>query len=534
MRLGKYFLAMGIGLAIAGATPNLQSAVASTEKNHAPGVVTWPAPREEKLFADYTLRVNGRAVPVYACRVSAMPFNQVWPGYQRPLDQTELAGFAYWEMSGPVRVEVTVARAFRSVVVRPSSRGIHPATKGSLVTFELQRPGQFTVEVDGTHHALHLFADAPDVSPPHPGDSNVLYFGPGVHRPGRILLKSGQTVYVAGGAVVYTAIEGRGVEGVRILGRGIIDTSEFAREVGGGSIHLEDCASVKVDGVILRDSDLYGLSAFGSHDLEISGVKLIGFWRYNTDGIDMCNTQNVTVRDSFIRSFDDSLVLKGVKGDSGGARPLPGQSFDSQPERGLRISGLVIWCDWGRALEIGAETSAPEMADVVFRDIDIIRNTHIALDIQHSDRAAIHDIHFENVRVEVDDWNPVPTIQERPDQKYNPHAIVPAGACGGCATLPGSNEYLPNLMVIVIHPTAITQDKEQGTVRDVVFKDISVTGKTLPPSAFTGFDATHDVRGVAIENLRFNGKPITTAADAHVQVGPYAQDVRVTGKAAGQ
>ena len=243
----------------------------------------------------------------------------------------------------------------------------------------------------------------------------------------------------------------------------------------------------------------------------------------------MCNTQNVTIRDSFIRSFDDSMVLKGVKGRSGGARPLAGESYDNQPLRNLRASGLVIWCDWGRALEIGAETSAPEITDVVFRDIDVIRNTHIAMDIQHSDRATIHGIRFEDVRVEVDDANPLPTIQKSRGEKYDPHAAVTAGACAGCATLPGRTDYLPNLLVIIIHPNVFTQDKEQGDVRDIVFKDISVVGKTLPPSEFTGFDATHDVRGVVIENLRFNGQPVTSLAEAHVQVGPYVQDVRFTG-----
>ena len=195
-------------------------------------VVSWAAPAGEKLFEDYTLRVNGQAVPVYVCRVSAMPFDQVWPGYQRPLDQTELAGFAYWGMSGPVQVEVTVKRPFHSVVVRPISRGIHPTVQGQRITFQLSRPGQFTVELDGPHHALHLFADPPEEEAPKAGDPNVLYFGPGVHRPGKIQLKSGQTVYVAGGAVVYAMIEGHGVSGVRILGRGIIDSSEFARGQG--------------------------------------------------------------------------------------------------------------------------------------------------------------------------------------------------------------------------------------------------------------------------------------------------------------
>lgn len=83
------------------------------------------------------------------------------------------------------------------------------------------------------------------------------------------------------GAVVYTAIEGRGVSGAKILGRGIIDTSEFARGLGGGSIHFEDSSDITIDGVIVRDSDVYGISAFGCHKLAISRVKLVGFWRYN-------------------------------------------------------------------------------------------------------------------------------------------------------------------------------------------------------------------------------------------------------------
>ena len=129
-------------------------------------VVTWPAPAGEKLSEDYTLRVNGKQVPVYACRVSAMPYNQVWPGYQRPIDQTEMAGFAYWEMSGPVRVEVTSKRPFRTVAIKPGSRGVQASVKGQQIAFRLPKPGQFTVELDGTHHALHLFADPPETGAP--------------------------------------------------------------------------------------------------------------------------------------------------------------------------------------------------------------------------------------------------------------------------------------------------------------------------------------------------------------------------------
>lgn len=482
------FLAIGLG---------------STDRAGRP-VVNWPAPTGEKLFEDYTLRVNGQAVPVYSCRVSAVPLNQVWPGYQRPMDQTELAGFAYWGMSRPVTVEVISKRPFQSVAIRPSSRGIRPAVRGRRIRFRLSRPGQLTVELDGPHQALHLFADPPESEVPKAGNANVLYFGPGVHRPGKITLQSGQTVYVAGGAVVYTAIAGRGLSGVRILGRGIIDSSEFARGQGGGSVRLTDCADVNIEGVILRDPDVWCITASACRKVAISGVKLIGLWRYNSDGIDICNSQEVTIRDSFVRSFDDAIVLKGLKRKQ--------ESFDERPVRNIRASGLVLWCDWGRALEIGAETSTPEITDVVFRDIDVIRTTHIAMDIQHSDRAVVHDLRFENIRVEVDEFNPLPVFQRERGEKYN--ADPKAG-------------YVPRLFEIIIRKTSVSRDEQRGTVRNVLFKDILVTGKPMPPSSFTGQDAEHDVRGVTIENLRFNGRPVTSAEDARLRLGGYVQDVRV-------
>ncbi|MGA2658782.1 MAG: hypothetical protein ABSH34_14865, partial [Verrucomicrobiota bacterium] len=79
------------------AVPVLAALLRAATPGHAAAPATiWAAPPGERLCEDYTLRVNGQPVPVYACRVSAVPFNQVWPGYQRPVDQTELAGFAHW------------------------------------------------------------------------------------------------------------------------------------------------------------------------------------------------------------------------------------------------------------------------------------------------------------------------------------------------------------------------------------------------------------------------------------------------------
>lgn len=467
-------------------------------------ITSWPAPAEEALCEDYELQVDGEPVPVYACRVSAMPFNQVWPGYQRPIDQTELAGFAYWDMRQPVQVEVRSARPVEAVVVRPLSRGIETAVEGNRITFSLDRPGPVIVEVNGMHQALHLFPSPPEQDAPAPGDSGMRYFGPGVHHAGRIVLESGDSVYLAGGAVVYGSIHAQGASRIRIAGRGILDVGPYPRGEGGGAIRLSDCSEVVIEGIVMRDPDVWCCSLFGCRDVRIADVKLVGLWRYNADGIDVCNSQDVEVSDCFVRAFDDALVIKGLK--------FGANSFDDRPIRNVRFERCVVWCDWGRAMEIGAETCAPEIVDVVFEDCDIVRTTHIAMDIQHGDRAAIHDVRFLNIRVEIDAWNPPPRMQRSRNEQYvaNPQ-----------------DTYCPLLMVIVIHKTNYSQDDQRGTVRDIVFRDISVMGPHVPASSFRGLDAEHNVVGVTIANLRFNDVVVDTPQAARLAIGPHAEDVTI-------
>ena len=476
---------------------------------HAAVVTTWPAPPGEPLAEGVTLRVEGQPVPVHHCRVSAIPFNQVWPGYQRPLDQTEAAGFASWDQSGPVRVELTLQRAFTNVTIRPGRLGIQPRRSGQTLSFTLPQPGAITVETDGPHHALHLFAHAPETNAPAPGTPGVRYFGPGVHRPGKLQLASGETLYLAGGAVVHTSVQANGASGIRILGRGLIDASGFERDQGGGCIRLTGCTNVHVEGVVLRDPDVWCLSAFGCRDLTIADVQLVGLWRYNADGIDLCNSENVVVRHCFVRAFDDAIVLKGLNWGRNG--------FSDRPVRNIRVHDNVIWCDWGRALEIGAETSAPEFTDIRFRDCDIIRTTHIAMDIQCGDRALVHDVRYDRIRVETDDVAPTPRIQSTREEKY---ALNPR------------DEFVPDLMVIVIARNPYSQDTERGNVRDVVYNDIQVRGLRPPRSWFQGLDAQHQVRDIRIGGLRHNDRPLTNAALANLSLGAHTTNVTFAAGAA--
>jgi hypothetical protein len=108
------------------------------------------------------------------------------------------------------------------------------------------------------------------------------------------------------------------------------------------------------------------------------------------------------IRDSFVRSFDDSIAIAACgRGET--AEPAPVRRVDGGAVRGLERLG--------RALEIG-RTVAPRSRHVRSGDCDIVRTDYAAMDIQHGDRAAVRNIRYENIRLEIDDVNYPPTIQE--------------------------------------------------------------------------------------------------------------------------
>ncbi len=442
-------------------------------------IVVAPAPLGEELSNDYSVMVNGQAVPVYRCRVSAVPLNQVWPGYQRPLDQTELASFAYWDMNGPVQVAIVARQMTKTVAIHPGRLGIKPTIADQRISFTLDKPTHFTIEIDGTHHALHLFASPLEKTPPQPGDPGVQYFGPGIHEPGRIELRDNQTVYVAAGAVVRGYIAAKDVRNIRILGRGILDASSFERGTFHGIISLAGCRNAVVDGIILRDPPSWTVIPAGSRNVRLNNLKLIGLWRYNSDGIDVVNSQDVTITNCFVRSFDDSIIIKGLKW------------YDQLPVRNVTVSKCVVWNDWGKALAIGPETCAPEISNIVFEECDIIRTNSSAMDIHGGDRAKINNVVFESIHFEVDEHPLRPRLQTRRDESYEPDI---------------KDRFCPWLWMVDIRKTVYSKDEVLGSIDRVRFKNINVTGPCMPSSHIGRPEVPHEVTHVTVEGLQHNGQ----------------------------
>ena len=153
------------------------------------GATVLPLPADEPAYKDISVTVDGKPVGCYAARVSAIPFNRVWPGKQRPLEQTETAPFLPFTLRGPADFCVATGETPVEAVIRPLSKNVVPVIDGGAVRFTLREPGQYTVEINGRRHALHLFAEADRPAAFDPAKATYR-FPAGVHKLEKRLVRS--------------------------------------------------------------------------------------------------------------------------------------------------------------------------------------------------------------------------------------------------------------------------------------------------------------------------------------------------------
>lgn len=489
-------------------------------------------PSPEVPSSAYDIKINGQSAQAYKARVSKIPFNQVWPGHQRPIDHTELSSFVSFDTDETVTLEITPNREFSEVVVRPLSKSITPTRCGNTLTFSVNPGDILSLELDGFHENLHIFANH-IVSLPSADDDNVIYFGAGTHDVGQMFLRDNQTVVIDSGAVVYGSIMIKDVKNVRVCGHGILCNSTTTRmglsfplsfldnedmvlpdeyqaieeHPDAKKVELTGCMkiisseNVSIEGITFRDSSEWTATVGNSVGVTFDNVKLLGMWRYNADGIDYCNSKNGGIKNSFLRNFDDNIVVKGLK-------PYDKGMFTEE----LHFEKNVIWCDWGRCLEIGAETCSDEMRNVVFRDIDVIHGIFAHMDVQNGDRGHVHDILFEDIRLEYSKHEPEPIYQWGDDAEYQP-------------TKP---YHMPDIFATNIMHCMWSEDDKRGLISDITLRNISVTtddDQPMPKIVLVGLDAEHTTNNITIENLTVNGKHITS--DELIDKNEFVTDIVV-------
>ena len=465
---------------------------------------------DQQISKLHRVFVKDRELPVSSCRVSALPFNVWWLGQQRPLEQTEEASFVSFTLKNPTEIRVLAAKPFAHAVVRPLSAGIEVRTDGQEICFAVPRPGQYVLETDDEHNALHLFADAPrdfaDMGKP------TLAFGPGVHHVGKIVLHDGDRVYIDRDAVVYGTFLGKGVRDVCIYGHGIIDGGEEQRtsmhcyeDYTNGCIKFYESEKIRLEGVVLRDSAIWVINFFDCEDVELVNCKLVGHWRYNTDGIDIVNSRKIRIRNCFIRSFDDSITLKGIV------------QYKDKCVEDILVEDTVCWCGWGRTLEIGLETVAPAYRRICFRNCDLIHNSAAALDIQAGDIAEISDVRFEDIRVEYQPYTLPEVIQFPPEKQYTGY-----GKRGVPALLSVTNPfYLIKDEAYRWYDEELKRVREgkQGSLRGLCLERVCTLGDAggEQPTLMVDLREPFECGPIRIRGLTVFGKKIEKAEDCKAE-----------------
>lgn len=430
-------------------------------------VVTYPAGIGVKTLNVFSVEVrqgSGQWLPV-----------DVYPVKVDRVDDkghnVEVASMAYFDFDGTVDVRViSNEERVKSARVRPLSCKIASNCVGDTVTFSLSHPRNLSVEINGDiFHNLHLFANPIDKFRPSDKEikralkkkkgGNLIYFAPGVHRlpNDTLLVPSGTTVYIDGGARVYGNIFTEGVHDVNIFGRG-----EVHPDGRGAGVQIRCSKNVKVDGIVVSQLPI------GQCDLvELTNVKSISYYGWG-DGMDVFSSSNVILDGVFCRNSDDCVaVYASTQGYKGGSN-------------NVLVKNATLWADVAHPINVGGHGDPNGMdtvQNITFRNIDILDQAEKQIDYQGclainpGDNTLVCNITFENIQIE--DFRNGQLVNFR--ISYNPKYCVSTG---------------------------------RG-VRNVLVKDVVYNGTGANLSIIAGYDENHKISDVRFVNLVINDRKIT-------------------------
>ncbi len=488
--LAVLLAAVAIFMVVSPNAPRLSMAPAAPEEGQTL-LTIYEGPKTMTSSENAIITANGQELFVYDVMVN---HQHIWSADVLPSDTP----MTYFDFSGEVTIDIQMPgleKGVESAVVLPTSCGIVPTVADGHAQFTITQPGQYTVVFnDSVNKAAHIFANPIETNVPDPNDPNVFYIGPGEWTMDAIALGDNQTLYLAGGAVLHSVISVSGSENVRICGRGMIDGSDYPAWVQAGStarvpIDLNHAKNVTVEGITLVNSNCWNLNSFASKNVTIDNVKIIS-GRQNGDGFTFQSCTDHLVTNSFVRSWDDSLVLKNYSGST----------------KGITFRGIQIWTDLAQSMEIGYETDKgmtldPEISNVLFEDITVLYNFHKpVISIHNSDDAYVHDITYRNIVVE--------------------NALMQGDN--------GKNKELIEMTLLNSGWSTVTD--EFGSIDNVLIDGLTVLNTVdgkIPESRFVGHGPENQITNVTLRNVTIVGQAIASLDDLNASTNEYCDGITV-------
>lgn len=409
-------------------------------------LITYEAPQGAESAPEFEVEVNGQKIFVY---------------------NTRPAAFAYFSFEGKVNVKVTFLAPVYNFDIRPKSRNIQAELYRNQIQFSLDKPENLSIEINkNLKRPLFLFANPLETNIPDRNDKNVIFFEAGkIHTPGQVNIKSNQTVYIEGGAIVRGHLMTDKGRDIKILGRGILDNSQYLKGAH-RPIEINECENVLIDGIILTECRHWSCASHASKNVTYNNLKIVSDNDWD-DGIDIVGSQKVLVNNCFIRTKDDCIAVKS------------GVNYFTKFNSSINVNDVVVqnsvmWNGiWGNGLEIGFETRSDTIQDVTFKNCDLIHveGPEGTFTIHNGDRAVIKNVLYEDIRVE------------------------------------DSRGWLIDFKILF---SQYSKDKQRGRIENVKFKNIHVEGEIFPYSQLLGFDENYRIKNVILENLVIHGTKVNS------------------------
>lgn len=301
---------------------------------------TYPGVPTSSIYSVSTVE-NGTAIP-QSVFINSCPFYQTGYMNMQPKDQSffdlfkgRSINWVHFSGNYPLTVTVNVLDISKvpvsgnAVHVWPSRFGIIPFVSGSTITFTLNAPGQYSVEIgdNGYKNGLMIFANPVETDIPDQSDAKFLvlteatassisaiptqytgvYFKPGVHNIGVFNIPSTiKNIYFAEGSWVYGALKMDGNPNVRIYGRGTLSSGKLDYRVAHGVEAINGSDGIRLEGIAVADLKYYGVRLIDRNNV-IKWIKVIGGWTVNCDGI--TGFEGSTVSNCFIWANDDAIKV---------------------------------------------------------------------------------------------------------------------------------------------------------------------------------------------------------------------------------
>ena len=360
---------------------------------------------------------GGRRVPVYAVM-----------NYNGDTDSGVLQSIVYLyadDISSGLTVSLErIGATVKNAVILPGKNGAVPVINGHTVTFTAKQYGSYTclINDDSLTDAVTVFvkeradeeaeiaayideygADRVQVIPAGYTEADyidvsgcdVLYFRRGSYISVRHFIELKTEEQLAAKTEFRPSFLGiYNRDGFVVDGAGFIDFNRIDRNEM-EYVNLSFSRNCDVSGMAIVNSGGWTVTTHMCKDCTISDLELYGY-RTNSDAVNVCCSEDITVRDCFARNGDDCFSVKTTNTDG--------------PSKNILVENCVGWSNKCRCFGITGEVYAP-IENVTFRGCSVLyrnatwdnnRVSALAVSVEYSGQP-IKDVVFEDIDIYRDD-----------------------------------------------------------------------------------------------------------------------------------